>query len=155
MIKKINLRSKCWLSVVVAFWCQAQAFPAEPIKITSSTLTKRSIPLFQEITGTVKDEKNQPIPGATIRIKGTTIGVQTDLDGKYKINVNPGQVLVFSTIGFESKEITVGATSVISVTLNSASSSLSEVVVNGYSTQRRSAVTAAISTVSGQDLLKA
>lgn len=155
MIKNINLRSKGWLLLVAAFWCKAQALPARPIKISVSFVAKRPAMRFQEITGTVKDEKNQPIPGATIRIKGTTTGVQTDLDGKYKINVNPGQVLVFSTIGFESKEVTIGAAGVINITLVSASSSLSEVVVNGYSTQRRSAVTAAISTVSGQDLLKA
>ncbi|MFA4871089.1 MAG: TonB-dependent receptor [Pedobacter sp.] len=140
--------------VILLLWSHAQQLYAEPGKLSSSSHGHTKEIFFQEITGTVKDEKNQPIPGTSVIIKGTKTGVQTDVDGKFTINAQPGQVLVFSSIGSESKEWTVGSAKVANIILNSTSSSLSEVVVNGYTTQRRSAVTAAISTISGQELLK-
>lgn len=142
--------------MVVVLFCVGQGILyAKPKEIATGDSTNSAALLFQEITGTVKDEKNLPIPGASVKIKGTTIGVQTDVDGKFRINADRGQTLVFSFIGSESREVVVASANLLNVILPSTSSSLSEVVVNGYSTQRRSAVTAAISTVSGQDLLKA
>lgn len=141
--------------MLVLFCCGQRILYAKPKEIATGHLTNSAALLFQEITGTVKDEKNLPIPGASVKIKGTTTGVQTDVDGKFRINADRGQTLVFSFIGSESREVLVASANTLNIVLPSTSSSLSEVVVNGYSTQRRSAVTAAISTVSGQDLLKA
>ena len=154
MIKLLQLKSKGWLLVVLLLWSPVQQLYGKPKKTDSSNSGQTAAQLLQEITGTVKDEKNQPIPGASVMIKGTKNGVQTDVDGRFRINVQPGQVLVFSSIGSETKEWTITSSAVANIVLNSTSSALSEVVVNGYTAQRRSAVTAAISTVSGQELLK-
>lgn len=155
MIKKLHTKFTGWLLVVILSGGSINLLYAKPIEITLNNNVKPEALRFKEIVGTVKDEKNLPIPGASIKVKGTSIAVQTDVDGRFKINANQGQTLVFSFIGSESKEVVVGGSTSINVILPSTSSALSEVVVNGYSTQRRSAVTAAISTVSGQDLLKA
>lgn len=154
MIKLLQLKSKGWLLVVLLLWSPVQQLYGKPKKTDSSNSGQTVAQLLQEITGTVKDEKNQPIPGASVMIKGTKNGVQTDVDGRFRINAQPGQVLVFSSIGSETKEWTITSSAIANIVLNSTSSALSEVVVNGYTAQRRSAVTAAISTVSGQELLK-
>ncbi|MDO6438975.1 TonB-dependent receptor [Cyclobacterium sp. 1_MG-2023] len=106
------------------------------------------------ITGTVTDENGEPIPGATISLPGTTIGTATDLDGKYSLTVPEESELVFSFIGFESQRVMIGDRSIIDVTLVEATSSLDEVVVVGFGTQKRANVTGAVSTVSGEDLAR-
>jgi TonB-dependent starch-binding outer membrane protein SusC len=106
------------------------------------------------ITGTVTDaEKAQPMPGVTVRVNGTTQGTTTDVNGKYSIQLKDGSsVLIFSFIGYETQEITVGAQSVIDVTLNEDVTSLEEIVVVGYGVQKKSVVTGSISSVSSDDL---
>lgn len=143
----------CALSHMLANRVYAgDVYAAAPVSVTRAG----TVAAFAEIiTGIVKDENGQTIPGATVKIKGTNIATATDIDGKFKIRADRGAVLVFSFIGTTSKEVTVGSNLVINVTLFSNQTALSEVVVNGYTTQRRSDVTAAISTVSGKDLLKA
>jgi len=92
------------------------------------------------VTGTVTDQAGLPIPGATVLIKGTTKGTATDLDGHYTISVpDPANVLVFSSLGFERKEIMVGshlpagqAGTTINVSLKEDISALDEVVIKGY-----------------------
>src|SRR5690606_21554751 len=90
------------------------------------------------VTGTVVDQSGMPIPGVTVLVKGTTIGTSTDLDGKYSISIPEGSTLVFSFIGFESRAIVVDGQTVINITLNEDISSLDEVVVVGYGTQKKS-----------------
>jgi Ca-activated chloride channel homolog len=84
----------------------------------------------KNITGTVTD-KNGPLPGASIVIKGTTNGVASDTYGKYVIKAKSGDILVFSYIGYQTKGVTVGASNTINVVLNELSSQLQEVVVVG------------------------
>jgi TonB-linked SusC/RagA family outer membrane protein len=104
------------------------------------------------VTGTVRDQNGDPIPGATISVSGTGLGTATDMDGKYSLSVPEGSTLVFSFIGFESKSIEVGNNNIIDVTLQEDISSLEEVVVVGYGTQKKSVVTGAISSVKASDL---
>lgn len=105
------------------------------------------------VSGRVMDEQANPIPGANILIKGTTLGTSTDSDGKFAINVpDPSSVLVISFIGYLSKEIQVGAQTEISVVLVSDIKQLSEVVVVGYGTQKKASVTGAISSVSAKEI---
>ncbi|WP_375582407.1 SusC/RagA family TonB-linked outer membrane protein [Cyclobacterium xiamenense] len=106
------------------------------------------------VTGTVSDQSGEPIPGATISLPGTTIGTATDLDGKYALTVPEGSEIVVSFIGFESQRINIGARSIINVTLTEATSSLDEVVVVGFGTQKRANVTGAVSTVAGEDIAR-
>lgn len=107
------------------------------------------------ITGTVVNQNGEPIPGATVSIPGTGIGTATDLAGEYTISVPEGSTLVFSFIGYVTQQIVVVGQSKINIQLEEDISSLDEVVVVGYGTQKKSSVTSAISSVSGRELTKA
>jgi len=104
------------------------------------------------ITGTVTSaEDGMGVPGATILVKGTQIGVATDIDGKYSINVPSGNnVLVYSFVGLLTQEVSIGNKSVIDVTLQSDVTALGEVIVTGYGTQPKREVTGAVSSVRGE-----
>jgi TonB-linked SusC/RagA family outer membrane protein len=105
------------------------------------------------VSGKVTDDQGAPIPGANILIKGTTIGTSTDSDGKFSISVpDADAVLVVSFIGFISKEVVVGNQTEINISLTSDIRQLSEVVVVGYGTQKKTSVTGAISSVSAEEI---
>jgi TonB-linked SusC/RagA family outer membrane protein len=104
------------------------------------------------ITGTVTDSKGQTIPGATVQVKGTQTGVAADINGKYAIKATAGQVLAFGSVGYTSKEVTVGASTVINVSLAETNAQLNEVVVIGYGTQKRSDVTGAVASLKNENL---
>lgn len=89
-----------------------------------------------QISGVVTDTSNMPIPGVTIVIKGTTKGTQTDFDGNYAIVAHQGQTLVFSFIGYQTKEIKIGANKKVDVQLEEDIQRLEEVVVVGYGIQK-------------------
>ncbi|WP_067030992.1 TonB-dependent receptor [Allomuricauda sp. CP2A] len=91
----------------------------------------------QEVTGTVYDDQNVPLPGASVLIKGTTTGVITDFDGKYTIEANVGDILVFSYVGFNSQEATVTGNT-LDITLQ-AGLALENVVVIGSRNVNRTA----------------
>lgn len=105
------------------------------------------------VTGKVTSSDGMPIPGVNIIQKGTSNGVVTDFDGIYSIVLeeDADQVLVYSFIGFQSKEEAVNKRSNIDVTLSDGGS-LDEVVVIGYGTQKRSDVTGAISSISAESI---
>lgn len=108
----------------------------------------------QTITGNVSDV-NGPIPGVNILVKNTNQGSVTDFDGNYSIdNIQPGTVLVFSYVGYTTVEITVKDQSVINVVLTEDTVSLDEVVVVGYTAQKRESINGAISSVDMGDLSK-
>jgi len=90
----------------------------------------------QTITGVVSDDQNMPLPGASVLIKGTTTGTQTDFNGNYSLEANQGDTLVFSYVGMETQEVVVGSNSTIDVQLAISASELEEVVVVGYGTQK-------------------
>src|SRR5690625_3394768 len=91
------------------------------------------------ISGSVTDDSGLPLPGVNILIQGTTTGTQSDFDGNYRIDASEGQVLVFSYVGFETQQITVGASATINVVMR-AGAELEEVVVTalGVSRERQS-----------------
>jgi TonB-linked SusC/RagA family outer membrane protein len=105
-----------------------------------------------QISGTVTDEHNQPLPGVTVRVKNTTQGVSTDVNGKYTVSAEPGSVLTYSFIGYVTREITVGNAAVIDVKLAPQANMLQEVVAIGYQTIRKSDLTGSISSVKASDL---
>ncbi len=92
-----------------------------------------------EISGTVSDENGIPIPGANISLEGTTLGTSSDFDGNYSISAATGQVLLFSSIGYQDVSVPVGSDAVINVTMKEGTS-LDEVVVTalGISREKRS-----------------
>jgi len=100
-------------------------------------------------------DDSQPLPGVTIRVKGTTTGTLSAVDGTFKIMAKPGDVLTFSFLSYERKEIIVKKNSIIiDVKLNPVPSNLEEVVVNGYAKIKRKDVTGSISSITGTELLK-
>ncbi|WP_196890650.1 SusC/RagA family TonB-linked outer membrane protein [Aureivirga marina] len=101
------------------------------------------------VTGTVSDETG-PLLGATVLIKGTASGTETDFDGNYTIQVEKGQTLVFSFTGTDGKEVVVGDSNTINVQLKSVN--LIDEVSLGYVKKKRGATAAGISTVSAQDI---
>ena len=106
----------------------------------------------QTVSGTVSDISG-PLPGASVVVKGTTNGTQTDFDGNYSIdNVDPSATLTISYIGYSTKEIAVDGQETINATLEEDASKLDEVVVVGYGTQKRANVTGAISKIGGAEV---
>lgn len=101
------------------------------------------------VQGTVKDETGAPMVGVNVIIQGTTQGAVTDVNGTYKLEAKPGSVLIFSFIGYESQNITVGNQKEINVQLAQGDLMVDDVVVVGYGTQRREAVTGSVASISG------
>lgn len=97
------------------------------------------------VKGRVVDDKNNPIPGANIIVKGTTNGVQTNFEGDFSINVETNQVLVFSYIGMVDKEVLYKGQSIGNVVMKESSQVLEEVVVIGYQTVKKKDLTGAVS----------
>ncbi len=105
-----------------------------------------------EITGTVVDETGETVIGATVIEKGTNNGTVTDFDGTFTIKVNNGATLVFSYVGFLNVEMPAADGMV--VTMREDALALNEIVVTGYTTQRKADLTGAVSVVSVTDLVK-
>lgn len=106
------------------------------------------------ITGTVTDDNGRPLPGATVKIKGTNNGVLTNLDGEFSIEARQGDILQISYLGFQTYEVSVSSESDISIQLQTNTSELNEIVVIGYGTQKKSDLTGAVSSVSSEELNK-
>jgi hypothetical protein len=124
------------------------------IVITEYNAATTLFPGMQEVSakqakvqGTVTDEQNLPLPGVTVKVKGTTIAVVTDSNGIYTIDAPDDAILVFSYIGYTPKEVTISGRNAVNVQLQPESNSLNEVVVIGYGTQKRSSVVGAIDQV--------
>ncbi len=103
------------------------------------------------IMGTVTDTDDYPIIGATVIVKGTTVGTTTDTAGKYSLAVPPGSILVFSYVGMQPQEVPTGENTTINVKLMN-SKELDELVVIGYGTIKKRDLTGAVSSVSSKDL---
>ena len=105
------------------------------------------------VAGRVTQANGEGLPGVTVVVKGGTIGTTTGGDGSFALEVPDNSVLVFSFIGFATREVSVtGATKGLAVTLAEDQQKLEEVVVIGYGTQERVSVTGAIASVSGRDI---
>lgn len=105
------------------------------------TAVARSRSLTSDVvSGTVSDDTGEPLPGVNVVIKGTTIGVTTDIDGTYQLLKTDDMTLAYSFVGFESQEVEVGERSIIDVTMDGATE-LQEVVVTGYSSEDEESTT--------------
>ncbi len=107
----------------------------------------------QTITGVITDTSSMPLSGASVQVKNTTRGAVADFDGNYSIEAERGEILVFSYIGFNSQEFTVGDSTTLNVSL-SEGNELDEVVVVGYGTQKKVTVTGAVSAIKGDVITK-
>ena len=115
-------------------------------------ITSAGYAQLKTITGTITDAENgESLPGVSVVVKGTTIGAATNFDGNYTVNVESGQTLVFSFIGYTPQEIVVGATNVIDVRLLQSIEKLQEVVVIGYGSVKKSDATGSVSAINSDD----
>lgn len=151
-MRKISILCSVWAAAVVLSASGAEA--KTPPTNGSGVRVTATVNADKTVTGkVVSSEDNTAIPGVSIIVKGTTTGTNTDADGNFKLNVKDNSaVLVFSAVGFEKQEITVGNRTTINVTFVVDQKSLTEVVVVGYGTQRKSQMTGAISQVTAKQL---
>jgi TonB-dependent starch-binding outer membrane protein SusC len=141
MKKKYNVKS-IWLCALLG--------------VLALQLTQASMAYSQEATrvvsGRVLSESDEPLPGVSVLVKGTTSGTSTDSQGNFKINVPSGnQELVFSFIGYVTEEIAVGNESDLTVKLTPDIQTLGEIIVVGYGTQEKKDVTGAVAQVTAKD----
>ncbi|MDF4223258.1 TonB-dependent receptor [Maribacter sp. M208] len=126
------------------------------LKIFMVVMLLVNIQLFAQdsydLSGTVVDANNVPIPGANIVVANTTRGTQSDFDGNFTIKVSSGDILRFSYIGYTTETVAIVSQKTVSVTLKEDASQLDEVVVVGYGTQKKSTVTGSISKVTNEKL---
>lgn len=127
----------CYLTVLFFFLFATTVFAQQP------SLT---------VKGIVKDESGEPLIGVNVSAKGTTIGVITDINGQYNLEIPPKSTLLFSYIGYVSQEITVINQKLINITLKEDTQKLDEVVVVGYGTQKKVTVTGSVASVTGEEL---
>lgn len=106
------------------------------------------------IKGIVVDATGEPLIGVNVSVKGTTIGIITDIDGKYTLEVPTNATIVFSYIGYRTQEHSVGNQTTINITLQEDTQNIDEVVVVGYGVQKKETVTGSVSTLKGDDLVK-
>ncbi|WP_149240195.1 SusC/RagA family TonB-linked outer membrane protein [Dyadobacter sp. 32] len=107
------------------------------------------------LKGAVRDEQGQGLPGVSVVVKGTTAGTVTDNEGKYSVNAQSSNTLVFSYIGYLTQELPVGNKTSMDVTLISDTKALTEVIVVGYGTAKKATLTGSVTAVKGSELQKA
>jgi len=124
--------------------------------LLSGIMLLLSIQIFAQdrtVSGKVtSSEDGLGIPGASVAVKGTSKGTSTDADGNYKITVSNSAILVFTAVGTNAQEVSVGTKTQVNVALSADTKSLQEVVVVGYGTQKKSQLTGAISSVTAKQI---
>ncbi len=122
-------------------------------EVVAAVTTNTEVKIAFAVSGKVKDENGQPLPGVNVIEKGTTNGTATDADGKYSISVpNGNAILVFTFIGYTAQEAAVNNREVIDISMDADIQALGEVVVVGYGTQERKDISSAIGSVKGSEL---
>lgn len=155
VLKKKNIwtrfKPSLVLSFLICFSSQLFALNTTEVNFSGNDLQNKTT---QQITVTgkvVSAEDNLGIPGVNVAVKGVKGGVTTDFDGSYSINVDSSDaVLVFSSVGYKIKEVRVDSQKTINVTLVIDVSSLNEVVVVGYGTQKKAVITGAVEQITSK-----
>jgi TonB-linked SusC/RagA family outer membrane protein len=156
-IRTSSIRRFCrpLLAIAVSGMLIPQAADALAAPTASTALARHLRAADRTLTGQVVDEKNTPLPGVTVVVKGSSIGTTTTTEGNFSITVNDdAQVLAFSFIGYTTQEINIATQTKFNVTLLPSSEELSEVVVVGYGTQSSATLTGAVSSVQAKDLIR-
>lgn len=122
--------------------------------ILSLVLMATGIALAQRtVVGTVTGQNGEALIGAAILVKGTSSGTVSDIDGKYSVTVPQGATtLVISYTGYDTKEVELGASNVVDVEMKESSIGLQEIVVVGYGTQQKRAITGSVSSIKGDEI---
>jgi len=129
-------------------------FP-KPIAPPAAAAAEKEEPLFLDISGTVTGENDAPLSGASVKIKGTSLGASTDAKGHFSIKAEPGQVLVISFIGYQSTQVKVAAATTLTIRLQLAELALDVITVNkGYYTEQRRLSAGNVYTVKSEDIAR-
>lgn len=140
----------CQLTVAPLFFSsRVQAVPVAPTLLTTAQTQE-----MRTIKGIVRDVNNQPLPGATIRIKGTSTGVVSDVDGNYTITVpdDPNTTLLVSFVGMKPQEQKIGKSTALNFILEEDATVLDQVVVNGVFERKANTFTGSVRTIGKDDL---
>lgn len=122
-------------------------------QIEAGSKTSSAIPFVFAVSGVVTDENNAPLPGVNVLVKGSSLGTTTDADGTYSLEVpDEESVLVFSFIGYQTIEASVGSRSQINISLVPDVKYLDEIAVVGYGTVKKSDLTGSLAQVKGEEL---
>ncbi|MEQ8241408.1 MAG: TonB-dependent receptor [Cyclobacteriaceae bacterium] len=108
----------------------------------------------QKISGTITDDLGETLPGATVKIKGKSLGTITDANGNFSMNADPEDILTISFVGYRPIEVKVGQQSLINVSLELDVTALSEVVVVGYGTTKKSDLISSVASVKPEEMMK-
>ena len=133
-----NISKTVLLAACSFFWL----WHSPEAKAGESLSTAQAVQQSKKVTGVVSDAMG-PVIGATVMEKGTSTGVVTDMDGQFTISVKPGATLQISYVGYVTREVKVGNSSTLSITLEEDNTSLDEVVVVGYGTMKKSDISGA------------
>ncbi|MEH6307558.1 SusC/RagA family TonB-linked outer membrane protein [Olivibacter sp. CPCC 100613] len=126
-------------NIIVSIEDEMQGNVKEPTPIVKTGLRQRG-----QVVGTVRDNKGGPIPGVSVLLKGTNLGVQTDANGNYRIPVEKEEVLIFSLMGYATIEVPTKGRTKVDVVLQEESQQMEEVVVTGYSTIQKRHVASSV-----------
>ncbi|MGE8290201.1 MAG: TonB-dependent receptor [Sphingobacterium sp.] len=123
------------------------------VKNRSQSTVGGDVVLLQRIKGKVVNEKGEPIPGATISVKNSSKSISTNAEGEFELtNLDPQAIIIIRMIGYQPQEIQVSKVSGAAIKLAVAVSSIDEIVVVGYGTQKKNSMTAAVSTMKGNEI---
>ncbi len=143
----IGLGGALWLAMVPAYGAQDVN---DKMEIRSTLEVQQT---GRTVTGTIVDETGEPVIGVNVRVKDTTIGAITDLDGRFSLaNVPAGAVLQITYVGYKEQEIVVGSQSNFSIQLQQDTELIDEVVVVGYASQKKVNLTGSVSSVNMEDI---
>ncbi|WP_165020671.1 SusC/RagA family TonB-linked outer membrane protein [Dysgonomonas sp. ZJ279] len=154
LVRRKSIHSKCLIAMLAVGSCSVAASP--------SIYAKSEMGVYEDmqqqtktVVGTVSDEIGEPLYGVSVRVKGTTVGTITDLDGKFTLQVPTGNsVLQFSYISYLSQEVNVANQTNVTIVLKEDSQMLDDIVVVGYGVQRKSDVVGSIGVATGEQLLQ-
>lgn len=149
-VKPLNLANKSITETLNELFLQV---PFEfTIEGKTISITKNKA-IQESFSGTVTDSNGQALSGVTVTIKGSTIATSSDQSGKFTINAKPNDVLVISSLGFESKEITLGSSrNLAPIVLQESANQIEELVVIGYGAVNRKNVSGAVASVKGSEI---
>lgn len=135
----------------MTLFCSALTF--SPLGVAQAHATTNVVQQAKTVKGTVVDETGEPVIGASVMVKGTSVGCATDLDGNFTLqNVKPEQTLTISYIGYTAQTIAIGQKTNFNVVLKPDNKVLNEVVVVGYGAITKRSVSTSMSTVKGSNI---
>src|SRR5690606_4482615 len=141
---------QCMVSILLLICCLTLS-PLKTLGIYSSITDDLPSNGLKTVTGIVKNDAGELLPGASILLKGTTTGTSADVDGRFTINANEGDVLVISFIGHVTQEVVVGASDEIEIVLQQDVTTMEELVVIGYGTVRKKDLTGCVASLQPKD----